>query len=113
LETTKKLWQILTGRQGNEADNEVWRLPSWGKESVSIGAPIKEDIRFGTAKFSRPIVFFDDSGLSNLDFEKAYQANGLFGNALFVDRYLVIVDIPHDRFGLIQLPELSQPQKKN
>lgn len=105
LATTKMLWQILTGRQGDEKGNEIWHLPSWGKEATLIGAPLKEDIRIGNAIISNPNIFFSDSGLPNLDFEKSYQARGLFGNALFVDHYLVIVDIPHSRFGLISLPE--------
>jgi hypothetical protein len=93
--TTRSKWQALTGRTGTEPGNEVWRVNSWGQEAVMVGAPITGELRLGEAKLSHPLVFFESSGIPNL-------ANvNLFGNALFFDRFTVIVDIPGKRFGLI------------
>jgi hypothetical protein len=95
VSTTRARWQALTGRTGTESDNEVWRVNSWGREAVMVGAPIRGDLRLDDAKLANPLVFFESSGIPNL-------ANvNLFGNALFFDRFTVIVDIAGHRFGLI------------
>jgi hypothetical protein len=93
--TTKARWQSLTGRTGKEPGNEFWRVNSWGREAVMVGAPISGDIRLGGARLDRPLVFFESSGLPNV------ADSNLFGNALFLDRFTVIVDISGKRFGLI------------
>lgn len=93
--TTRARWQSLTGRTGKEPGNEVWRVNSWGREAVMVGAPISGDIRLGDARLDRPLVFFESSGIPNL------ADSNLFGNALFFNRFTVIVDISGKRFGLI------------
>lgn len=95
MATTRARWQTLTGHTGKEPGNEVWRVNSWGREAVMVGARISGELRVGEAKLAQPLVFFESSGIPNL-------ANvNLFGNALFFDRFTVIVDIPGKRFGLI------------
>lgn len=102
--TPRSKWQEITGRVGNEPDNEVWRVPSWGREAVMVGAKTQGDVRVGSARLEHPVVFFESSGAENLD------AVSLFGNALFYDRFLVIVDIPGKRFGLIERSENQKMQ---
>jgi len=94
--TTRAKWQEITGRTGSEPDNEVWRAPSWGKEAVMVGAGVKGEICVGKACLQHPVAFFESSGLKNL------QSANLFGNSLFFDRFVVIVDIPEHRFGLLE-----------
>jgi hypothetical protein len=31
-----------------------------------------------------------------------FRASGLIGNVLFADRYLVVIDLPRRRFGLVE-----------
>jgi hypothetical protein len=99
ITTTRAKWQEITGRTGNEPDNEVWRVPSWGREAVMVGARTKGEVRVGNARLEHPLAFFESSGLENLN------AVSLFGNALFFGRFSVIVDIPGKRFGLIEKSE--------
>jgi hypothetical protein len=95
IATTRAKWQVITGRNGTESDNQIWRVNSWGREAVMVGAPIRGNLQVGEARLSRPLVFFESSGIPDLA-----NAN-LFGNALFFGRFTVIVDIPGKRFGLI------------
>ena len=99
ITTTRAKWQEITGRTGNEPDNEVWQVPSWGREAVMVGARAKGEVRLGRASLEHPLAFFESSGLGNLN------SVSLFGNALFFDRFLVIVDIPGKRLGLIEKPD--------
>lgn len=91
--TTSAKWRPFTGRTGKESSNEVWRVNSWGKEVALIGAPVAGDLLLGSARLDRPLVFFVFSGDASLS---------LFGNALFLDRFIVVVGCPHHRFGLIK-----------
>jgi hypothetical protein len=95
IATTAARWKALAGRTGKESDNQVWKVNSWGKEAVMVGAPIAGALQVGTARLEHPLVFFESSGIPNL------ADVNLFGNALFFDRFTVIVDIPGKRFGLI------------
>jgi hypothetical protein len=95
LATTRARRQAFTGRTGQESDNEIWRVNSAGREAVMVGARIAGELRVGAARLQDPLVFFESSGLANL------QNISLFGNALFFDRFTVIVDIPGKRFGLV------------
>lgn len=97
--TTRAKWQEITGRKGNEPDNEIWRVPSWGKTAVMVGARVRDRVCVATACLEHPLAFFESSGLKNLG------AESLFGNVLFYDRFLVIVDLPEKRFGLVENPE--------
>jgi hypothetical protein len=95
--TTAARWKALTGRTGQEPDNQVWKVNSWGVEAAMVGAPIAGVLQVGAARLEHPLVFFQSSGIPKL-------ANlNLFGNALFFDRFTVIVDIPGKRFGLVRL----------
>jgi len=67
-----------------------------------VGAPMSGEMCFGRACIPSPLVFFESSGLKNLDFDQfRYKASGLFGNVPFDGRVTVIVDVPRRRFGLI------------
>ena len=61
---------------------------------------MKGELRVGPAVLKNPMVEFDSTNLPNLDFDK-YPAHGLFGNVIFFDRYMVIVDVARYRFGII------------
>lgn len=100
LSTTKALWQRLTKRHGNEADNSQFKLLSWGKEAILIGAPAEGALRFAQLEIKEPMVYFDSSGL--IDFTTwPFKADGLIGNALFYNEYIVILDLVKNRFALL------------
>jgi hypothetical protein len=96
LTTTRAKWQALTGRTGNEPTDEVWRVNSWGREAVMVGAPIPGDLLLGAARLEHPSSFSNPpaSAISPMSTSSA--------TPFFLDRFIVIVDCPHRRFGLIK-----------
>lgn len=105
ISTTPELWRELTGRRGDEADVTVLRVPSFGQEIVIRGAPVRGRVSVGQAAMQDPPAFHVAEGPARLDFRTwAFPVEGLVGNALFADRWMVIVDLPHRRFGLVPSP---------
>jgi hypothetical protein len=101
--TTPEIWRAITGRAGDEADNLVWRVPSFGEMVEMVGAPARVSAAVGSARISTPTAFYRRSGPERLDFRTwDFPVEGLFGNAIFEDRYVVIVDLPRQRFGLLE-----------
>lgn len=102
LETTAASWRTLTGRTGNEADNRRMQVSSWGKLVEDIGAPLAGDAVIGPVHVSRPLVFHQREVAGAPDFfaRDPNHSGGLFGNAMFADAHVVIVDIPRRRFGI-------------
>ena len=105
LNTTPEIWRQATGRTGSEPDNERWTVPSFGQQIVMQGAPVQGRVAVGAAALERPLAFHLAEGPERLDFRTwSFPVSGLFGNALFYDRHLVIVDLPRRRFGLVESP---------
>jgi hypothetical protein len=92
LLTTRADWQELTGLAGDATDVTVWLGSSWGKPKAFVGARLKGDLCLGEDCLNHPLAFFAPSGPAGTP---------LFGDALFEGRYIVIVDIPRRRFGVI------------
>ena len=98
LSTTSELWQSLTERTGDESSNVVLEVPAWGSQIKLIGAPLKGSFEIASASISNPLIFFQPDNED--DFSKwPFPVSGLFGNALFFDR-MIVVDVPHHRFGI-------------
>jgi hypothetical protein len=103
VNTTRQRWLELTGRQPDDARNTQINGESWGKPARWVGAPLTGDMSIGKASVSQPLVFFESTGLANLDFDKyPFKTSGLFGNVLFDGRYTLVVDLPHKRFGIFE-----------
>lgn len=80
----------------------MWTVSSWGKNAALIGAPLPGSLCVGTACIDSPAIYFEPSGLQNLQFDRyPYPASGLIGNAVFLDRYSVVVDLQGQRLGLV------------
>jgi len=105
LTTTRRRWLELTGRQSDDAANEVIEGTSWGKPARWVGAPMRGRMCIGKVCIAAPSVFFAATDLPNFDFDKyPFKTSGLFGNAPFDGKYTVVVDLPHQRFGLLEGP---------
>jgi hypothetical protein len=103
LVTTPEVWRQITGRAGDDPSNTVVRVPSFGETITLKGAPVPGRVSVGAAALDQPLAFYLADGPRRLDFGTwGFPVTGLFGNALFADRYLVIVDLPHARFGLVE-----------
>ncbi|MFN7932825.1 MAG: hypothetical protein U0R19_05825 [Bryobacteraceae bacterium] len=103
LVTTRGRWMELTGRRPEDAGNTVWKVKSWGNDAALVGARMSGPLCVGTACVEGPMVYFESSGLENLRFDKyPYPAEGLIGNAVFLDQYSVVVDLAGQRLGLVK-----------
>ncbi len=89
LVVTKKKWQKLTGKVGDETDNIIIKIPAWKKEIKVIGTPLKENLFLGTLKIENPAIFYGI--LEELDLSKApFKLEGLIGNVLFLNSIIII-----------------------
>ena len=96
-------WRELTGRSGTEESNLVRRLPSPAGELLMVGAPSARTIRIGGLDLGRPMVWFLRSGPPGAAPDRwPWRAEGVAGNLLFADRYILLVDLEHNRLGLIR-----------
>lgn len=103
VSTSKPIWQRATGRTGDEPDNIRWTVRSFGEDVTLIGAPARGRVAVGAAALERPIVYFVAEGPGRVLMENfGFRTSGLIGNALFAERYLVVIDLPHRRFGLVE-----------
>ena len=103
LWVTRALWTDLTGRSGAEPDNLVRRLPSEGGELVMVGAPAARSLRAGGVDLGRPVVWFLREGPPGAELERwPWRLDGIAGNLLFAERFLLIVDLGRHRLGLVR-----------
>ena len=52
VSTTKEIWQRATGRRGDEPDNVVWTVSSFGQDVTLIGAPAQGTVSMETPGWS-------------------------------------------------------------
>jgi hypothetical protein len=103
-------WRELTGRKGDEEDNDYLEVPAWGGEKVTlVGAKAKGILRLGDLEIEDPMIYFDShipaSGLMRLLVRvgiRMFRVNGIMGNAPFYDEYTVILDLRQNRFGFLK-----------
>lgn len=101
--TTQRRWLEWTGRQPGDAGNRQLKVNSWGREVSLVGAPLKGRMCVGEACVTAPLVFFEPTGIANLDFNRyGFPIDGVFGNVPFDGRFTVVLDVPHRRFGLLE-----------
>lgn len=102
LLTTLDVWQAATGRRTRDPANTVLTVPSFGEPVTIVGAPATGDLTLGSATLEHPLIFHVRDGPERLRIENwSSGASGVIGNELFADRYLVVIDLPHGRFGLV------------
>lgn len=108
LVVRRELWPEWTGRQRTDEANEVWLAMSWGREVPLIGAPLRGALSIAGVEFRTPTTFVhgDTTGIPGFFDTSHYPVAGYFGNALLGDSLTVIVDIPHNRFGLARTPRI-------
>jgi hypothetical protein len=109
LVTTRGRWLEFTQRRPEDPGNEIWQVSSWGNDAALVGARLPTALCVGGACIDSPLIYFERSGLENLQFDKyGYPASGLIGNAIFVNEYSVIIDLAAQRLGLMK-GSLSDP----
>lgn len=101
--TTEKIWNDLTDIKSDESV-KLLELPSWGRRVQLKGARAESDWRIGGLVVEKPLVFYEASGLEDFNFE-AIEADGLLGNAIFYDNYIVTIDLINNKFGIMKVKQ--------
>ena len=96
--TSEREWAHLTGRRRGDPANVRMTVSSWDTEVTLVGAPMIGVLRVGPASLSKPTIWFCDD--ERLTFANWPSTRGLVGNALFVERSVVVVDLPRRRLGV-------------
>lgn len=97
LVISKKPWQRLTGKTGDEPTNIVVNGTSWDEPIRIVGALLRKILSIGGSfmwdEKSNVEVFF-------IDHEKASEWDKpVIGNALFWDDSVIVLDLANKRFG--------------
>ncbi len=108
LVTSPQEWRRLTGRRGDESSNRRMTVSSWDTDITMVGAPMTGALRVGPVVRRRPTIWFTAD--RRFSFDSWPSTRGLFGNELFVDQFVVVVDLPHGRFG-VATSDMAQPNK--
>lgn len=93
------IWRDLTGRSGNEADNTILSIPSWGQTLEMVGAPAQAALKFADFTIPEPEVFYVRDGAFDPLFRNE-RLDVVMGNAPFYDDYVVVLDFKGSRFGV-------------
>lgn len=106
----KKDWQRVVEVGETETGASRIRISAWGESIDCFGAPLKERMEIAGVIAEKAIAYFCDyEGKQQRDIsEWPYKANGLVGNALFYDEYIVVLDIKGKRFGVARSSELDR-----
>jgi hypothetical protein len=91
-------WQRMTQRAPHDSRNQRLTVPSWNNTFFEmVGAPLNGTIRVGPVSRRAPLVFFVND--ARFTFDALPGTQGLLGNALFADEFVVILDLPGRRIG--------------
>jgi hypothetical protein len=99
----REWWTTLTGRSPADSTNDSYMASSWGRDVELVGAPLRNPVTIAGIQFANATAFHHrpTEGVPNFFETSPYPLSGYFGNVMFADRYIVIVDIPRSRFGLM------------
>lgn len=114
LTTTMATWRQLTGLTGEETDTRRGSFSSWGRQLLHVQAPVTGTVDFGPFRFDRPLAAAEMLREGERDFfsRAPYPVGGHFGNALFFDRHVLIVDVSQRRFGVALGSSAAAPARR-
>jgi hypothetical protein len=105
----KHHWQKLTGKKGNEQDNQYLDVPAWGEKVSIMGAKAKGILKLGDLEIEDPMIYLEPhlpgDGIKYFLMRigiRIFKVNGIMGNAPFYDKYIVILDLQQNRFGFLK-----------
>jgi hypothetical protein len=84
-------------------------VSSWDTDITMVGAPMTGALRVGPVVRRRPVIWFTPD--SRFSFDNWPSTTGMFGNELFADQFIVVVDVPHGRVG-VAASDAAQPNKR-
>lgn len=102
INVAKRLWQRLTGLNGDEKEVKKVPVSAWGTQELMGVAPIKGELQIGPVRKKGAAAYTTLKGRSDADVFAGGHALGLIGNAPFYHHWLLIFDMPHNRLGFIR-----------
>lgn len=100
LIVTAELWQQLTGKAEEDQGVERFTGNSWGEQISLLEAPLLGEFSLGDFH-AEDISVYQTTSFNQMFIQVG--VDGLIGNALFYDEYVVILDLKEMRFGLAKL----------
>ncbi|MBD2769788.1 hypothetical protein IC235_18010 [Hymenobacter sp. BT664] len=101
---TKAKWQQATGKRGDEPDlHEIKGPGPDGKETVSVGAPLKGSLAVGGQVFTGVEAYYlkvFPYSLEDIAKQSGVSFEGVIGNKLFYDHYTLIFDFKNQELLL-------------
>jgi hypothetical protein len=102
LVVTKTRWQALLSKHGDEPDNQVLNVPSWGKLIRCAGATSSKTVVLAGRTLSNPVIFFcgneSEDHPANIS-KYPFKIDGVIGNAPFVADTTVVIDQKRSRIA--------------
>jgi hypothetical protein len=105
LITRKSFWKQNTDKKVNASSKKILDVNRWGSTVEMIGAPMHGNLLIGKLKIRSPMIYFQKTDAKHKDpFDNMlFPVKGIIGNAPFYDCCIVVLDEPHQRFGIIKL----------
>jgi hypothetical protein len=96
-----ELWKTLTNRTGQEDDNFRITVNALVKPIEIVGAFIQGSLQVLNKEFVNSMAYYvvDDKFFS----QDMQWLDGIMGNSLFYDKYMMIMDLINNRIGLVEL----------
>lgn len=88
----KDIWQEVTGKKLDDPQNMMIKASSWGNRIAVTGARVDGSLKIGSLNIEKPLVYT----IADADFPQT------LGNKIFLNNYLVIIDLKSDRFGYLK-----------
>lgn len=98
--TSSSEWRHMTRRDVDDPRNERLQVPSWDQSVDLIGAPLLGELRFGPVVAHAPSVYAVADG--PFSFDRLPRTRGLIGNALFWAAFMLVLDLPRGRVGIVR-----------
>lgn len=98
--TTRRIGLDLIDKETIE-EYKLVEIPSWGKIKQLEGARAKGNLKIGELTMDPPLVFYEKADLESFEFE-VIQADGLLGNEVFYENYIITLDLINNKFGILK-----------
>ena len=98
-------WKVLTGKADTAAADRVFEVPSWGKKIPLAGAATHVPLSIAGVQMQGAVVYTNPAAPDFFKDQIGGGAEGLLGNAMFLDEVVVLDLTPSMRFGVLKKAE--------
>ncbi len=97
ITVSQEMWRNVTGRSGDESDNVYLTVGAWNDKIETVGTHMRGTIRLLNEVFVNPMIYYWSG---QHDIGEWDGVNGIIGNSLFYDKYLLTIDLINNRMLL-------------